>query len=134
MVADFRKKGKGRIYGNKILFPVAGIFLSLIMVFLVFVDLHINKQKEELISQIDYYQNQILDIQKKNQNLRDEIANADDPQYLEKIAYEQLNEQKPGEKAVIFVASDEKPAEAPKPETSWTSWLSNTWNWIKSKF
>lgn len=133
MVANFRKKRKGEFQARKILFPIAGILFFLLMVVLVFVDMHIYKQKKELVSKINFYQNQIQSIESDNQQLRDEMANTENIDYLEKIAYEQLGEQKPGEQAVIFVAPDQKPAQVSEQQNIWTGWFSGIWNWIKSK-
>ena len=54
--------------------------------------------------------------------------------YIEKIAYEQLGEQKPGEKEVIFVAPPKKADTSAQLQNPWYDWIANSWNWIKSKF
>ena len=134
MVADFKKKQKPEFSKNKIAFQVAGILFLIIIVILIVSDIRIYQRKRELMLQIDNYKKQIENIKKSSQNLKDAIANSNNPDYIEKIAYEQLGEQKPGEKEVIFTAPPKKPSETAKSDNSWTSWMSQSWNWIKSKF
>lgn len=134
MVANFAKKRKRESTGGTLLFQIIGVVSVIVIIFLVAADFNMHKKRQALVSQINFYEQQIQNLKDSNAGLKEEIANADDIDYLEKIAYEQLGEQKPGEKAVTFVASEEKLKEAPKQESSWTGWLSNTWNWIKSRF
>jgi cell division protein FtsB len=134
MVANFRKKGNREFFNEKLLFQTVGIVFLVIVVILTIADFKIYRKKQELISQIDAYQKQIQDIEKSSKNLKIEIENADNPDYLEKIAYEQLDQQRPGEKEVIFTALPQKVEPAPKPQNTWTAWLANSWQWIKSKF
>jgi len=139
MVADFAKKQKGQFFSNKALFKTFGIIFLLVIFALLVADFKIYQKKKELLSQISAYQKQIEDIEKSSQTLKDEITNADNPDYLEKIAYEQLGQQKPGEKQIIFVMPEDKPKEAPKQQNfwdikSWTGWLTNGFDWLKSKF
>jgi hypothetical protein len=55
---------------------------------------------------------------------------------MEKVAREELDMQKPGEKVVSFIVP--KPQVKPEPEQDiskkWFGWLSDSWNWVKSKF
>ncbi len=134
MIANFKKKEKGKFSWSNFLFQGVAILLIFIAVVLIIIDFKIHKRREELTLQVNFYQKQIEQLEKGNQKLKDEIANADNIDYLEKIAYEQLGEQKPGEKAVTFIAAEEGPKEAIGPENPWTGWLGGVWSWIKSKF
>ena len=137
MLSDFNKKGNKDHSNDKLLFQAIGIAFLVIVVLLFFVDLKIYQKKQKLKSQIYTYQNKILDLEKSNQTLKNEIANADNKDYLEKIAYEQLGQAKPGETVYSFVTSDEKPKENQQQKSFWELWLgqiSNSFNWIKSKF
>ncbi|MFH1967953.1 MAG: septum formation initiator family protein [bacterium] len=134
MVANFSKKRKGSFYSSKLLLPALAVLLAAIVISLVLVNLNMYKKRKELVSQISSYQKQIESVKKSNQELKNKIENTDNVEYLEKIAYEQLGEQKPGEKAVIFVTPEEKPKEVAKPESVWTSWFAGVWNWIKNIF
>jgi len=134
MVADFNKKRKEDFFDKKLLFKAAGVLLIIIIAALVVADIKIYRKRCGLVSQIESYKKQIEDIKKSNQTLQNEIANADNQEYLEKIAYEQLGQQKPGEQEVIFVSPEEKPAPATLQTNSWASWFLGVWQWIKNKF
>jgi cell division protein FtsB len=139
MVTDFNKKGNKEFFNKKLLFRTAGILFSIIIAVLLFTDIKIYQKKKELTLQILNYQKQIDEIKKNNQNLKNDIANAGDTDYLEKIAYEQLGQQKPGERQVIFVTPDKKEEAPVQAENflspkSWSAWLGNTWQWIKNRF
>jgi cell division protein FtsB len=127
MVADFNKKT---------IFRALGISFLLLTAFLLFEDAKIYRRKINLKAQIAAYQKQIDDIKKSSQNLKDEIANSDNKDYLEKLAYEQLGQQRPGEKQIIFVMPEEKHQDA-RPKNFWESfsgWFPAAVDWIKSKF
>lgn len=135
---DFNKKANREFFNENLLFKTAGILFLVVIIVLIFADFKIYQKKQELTSQINAYQKQIEDIKKSSQTLKDEIANSNNTDYLEKLAYEQLGEQKPGEKEVIFVAPKEKTKTAQKPQNFWdvklwSGWLSGAWQWIKSK-
>ncbi|MCX6718507.1 MAG: septum formation initiator family protein [Candidatus Staskawiczbacteria bacterium] len=137
MVADFNKKANRKFFNEKLLFQILGIAFLLIAVVLVFADVRIYQKKKELASKINDEQKQIEDIKKSSQNLRDEIANSDNKDYLEKIAYEQLGQARPGETVYSFISPPEKTKPVQKPQNFWdafTGWLSQSWSWIKSKF
>jgi cell division protein FtsB len=139
MVADFNRKQKSEFFSKKLAFQTAGVLVLTIIAFLTFADIKIYQKKKELISEINNYKKQIEDIKQSNQNLKNEIVNSNNQDYIEKIAYEQLGEQKPGEKEVIFITPPKKAEIISKPENFWDvkvwlGWLSGSWNWIKSKF
>jgi len=139
MVADFNKKRNRDFFNKKLLFQVIGIIFLVAIIVLISADYKIYQKKQELASQIDAYKKQIEDIKKSSQTLKDEIANSDNPDYLEKIAYEQLGQARPGETVYSFVSSQEKPKATQKPQNFWdiklwSSWLSESWSWLKNKF
>jgi len=139
MVANFNKKGNREFFNNKILFKAVAIIFLVVVFALMLADFKIYQKKQELISQISAYQKQIEDIRKSSQTLKNEIANSDNTDYLEKLAYEQFNETKPGETEYMFVKSSQKTGVIPKQQNfwdikSWFSWVGQSWNWIKSKF
>jgi len=139
MVADFSRKKKSDFFNKNLLAKTMGVVFLIVSVFLIFSDVRIYQKKKELSSQVAYYQKRIEEIKKSSQALKDEIANSSNKDYLEKLAYEQLGEQKPGEKEIIFIT----PMQTPKPAAevksfwdikSWPNRLSEAWQWIKSKF
>lgn len=137
MVSDFDKKGNKKFFNDKLLFKAVGVALLFIIGLLFFEDFEIYQKKKELSAEISSYKKQIEEIEKSNQNLKEEIANADNPDYLEKIAYEQLDQQKPGEKEIIFIALPEKQEQASVQKSFWdnfSGWFLAAFNWIKNKF
>ncbi len=137
MLTDFDKKENREFFSKKFWFKAGGIAFLIIIFLLIVADFKIYQKKQKLISQINAYQKQIDDLKKSSQNLKEEIANSDNPDYLEKLAYEQLGEQKPGEKQVIFVMPEEKQEQKQESKfflNSFSGWLSQSWSWLKSRF
>ena len=134
MVANFAKKWNREFFNTQLLFKAVGIIFIIIIVVLIILDFRIYQKKKGLASQISSYQKQIEDIKKSSQTLKDEIANSDNADYLEKLAYEQLGQQKPGEKEFIFINPPEKSQEKIlPPENFWSSLdarVSQSWNWL----
>jgi len=139
MVSDFSKKRNSDFFNDKLLFRVLGVsFLIVIFVFIV-ADFRIYQKKKELAAQISAYQKKIEDIKNSSQTLEDEIANADNPDYLEKIAYEQLGQAKVGETEYIFIDPPQQQEEVSQSKNFWDGkiwfgWFSGAWGWIKSRF
>lgn len=136
---DFNKKRNREFFNEKLLFQAMGILFLIAIFLLLLADYKIYQKKKELTVEINNYKNQIEEIEKSSQNLKEEIANANNTDYLEKIAYEQLGEQKPGEKQVIFITPPKKAESTQLQENYWSakflgSWFNGVWQWIKSKF
>lgn len=139
MVSDFDKKGNRDFFNRKLLFKTLGIIFLVFIFVLVIADFKMYQRRKDLALQIDAYKKQIEDIKKSSQSLKDEINNSDNIEYLEKIAYEQLGQQRPGEKEVIFVMPEEKSKIDPEQDSFWSAkfwlaWFSNSWQWIKNRF
>lgn len=136
---DFNKKQKGGPFGNKFFLKTAGILFLVAALVLIFYDFKLYQKKKELLGQIDFYKNQIEAIEKRNAELKEGAARSDDAGYIEKVAREELDMQKQGEKVVAFIMPEKKPAEE-KPQKNfwsinfWFGWLSQSWQWIKNKF
>ena len=101
-------------------------------------DIKVYQKRQKLISQIENLKNKIQDLQNKNDDLKKGIARADDDTYIEKVAREELNLQKPGEKVVSFVKSPNQQEENRKDQKIfleiWLGWLGNGWQWLKNQF
>lgn len=131
---DFNKKGKREFFNEKLLFKTVGIIFLIVILLLILADFKIYQKKKELNSQISAFKKQIESIEKSSQNLKNEIANSDNKDYLEKLAYEQLGQAKPGEKVYSFIGLQEKAKVAPSPKNFWFGWISGVWGWIKARF
>jgi cell division protein FtsB len=87
-----------------------------------------------LQAQVAFYESQVAEIETNIQSLKKDIDNSDNPDYLEKIAYEQLGKQKPGEQSIIFIEPEEKIEEKIEETIFLPAWISGVFNWIKEKF
>lgn len=138
MIADFREKRNREFYNNKLFFKTLGVIFITVIFILVVLDFRIYLKKRELYIQIDNYQKQIENIKKSSQTLKDEIANSDNIDYLEKLGYEQFDQTRPGETEYMFVKSQNKTETTGNSQNSWIqsigNWFESVWLWIKSKF
>lgn len=140
MLANFNKKQKRVFSKKKLYFIAGGIFFIIASVFLILADIKIYKEKQKLNAQLLSYKKQIEEIEKKNKDLREGIAEAGNNNYIEKVAREQLDLQKQGEKVVTFIMPPKKPQEQKSEQQNfldfktWAGWLSQSWSWIKNKF
>jgi len=133
MVTDFTKKRNKEVIVKRYLFQGLGILFVFIVFALIVADIKIYEKKEKLQGQIEMYKKQIEDIKKSNQVLKEEIANVDNKDYLEKLGYEQLSQARPGETEYMFVKLDQKVETAMAQENK-KSFIEKIFNWIKSKF
>lgn len=136
MISDTDKKRNMEQSGQEIFFQIAGVLFLIFIVVLVIADFNMYKKKQGLAGELSVYQKKIDDLEKSGQTLKEEIANSENADYLEKIAYEQ-GMVKAGEKEVIFVSpkQQQKPQEPVKNFwQNFSGWLSGSWQWIKSKF
>jgi len=115
-----------------------GIIFLIAAAALIFADFRIYQKKKEYLSQINYYKNQIQQIEAENEKLKQGIENSDDINYIEKVARKELDMQKPGEKVVGFIMPESKTQLQTRQNfwtaNFWASWLSGAWQWLKSKF
>ena len=140
MVSSFKKKKKRNIFQKHFLVKIAGVFLLIIACLLVFADIKIYKNKQKIVLQLEDYKRQIEEIEKRNQDLEEGIAKADDKDYIEKIAREEFGMQQKGENVVAFVTQEQQAQEIEvKQEKSifnikdWLGMLGNFWQSINKK-
>ncbi len=136
---DFHKKANSEFFNDQLLFKTVGIIFLVVICVLAIADFKIYQKKRELTSQINAYQKQIEDIKNSSQTLKDEIANTDNKDYLEKLGYEQFNQTRAGETEYMFIKSLNKIESTTTSTNSWNIklwWGSviNWFSWLKSKF
>jgi len=135
---NFSKKGNRKFLNSKLLFEALGILFLIIIFVLILADIKMYQRRRGLTSQINTYQQKVEIIKKSAQTLKDEIANTDNKDYLEKLGYEQFDQARPGETVYMFVvAPREKIETVPAPKSFWgnfTGSVSSWWSWLKSKF
>ena len=132
MITKFKKTRKNRL-------SISTFFITLVLIitlgvigFLLVSNIKISKKRTELNNQIAAIEKQIDEAQNKNENLKEGIAKVEDEEYIEKVAREELNLQKQGEKVVAFILpqdqADKKDFWHPQ---NWWQWIKQ---WIKSRF
>ncbi|MCX6722232.1 MAG: septum formation initiator family protein [Candidatus Staskawiczbacteria bacterium] len=136
---DFHKKGNSKFFNNQLLFKTVGIAFLVIVLILILADFRIYQKKKELRAQIVTYQKRIEDIKNSSKTLKDEIANSDNKDYLEKLGYEQFGQTRPGETEYMFITPQKNSTAVQKIDSSWgvNLWLGrlpSVWQWIKSRF
>jgi cell division protein FtsB len=136
MVANFQKKWNREFSNTNPVFKTVGIIFIIIIIILIIVDFKIYNKKKELIAQINIYQEQIEEIKKSSQTLKEEIINAENVDYLEKLGYEQFDQARLGETKYMFVKSQKIADEIQSKNNFWNikSWFNNFWQWIKNIF
>lgn len=139
MISDFNKKQKREFSANKLLLISGAILFLVITLLLFYANFKIYLKKQELTKQIDSYQKQIEEIQKKNKTLEEGIVKSDDKDYIEKIAREELDMQKEGEEVVSFEMPESSSAQEKRTEGFWSinfwfGWIGQSWSWIKNRF
>lgn len=135
MIADFSKK-QNRLQKDILLKALAFVCLAVFVVF-AFANIKLYLRKKELSAQIKNYSLQLKKIEDSNKKLEEMIANSGNPDYIEKVAREEANMQKPGEKAVSFVMPEEGQQASLVKKNFWgyfSAGLSNFWQQIKSVF
>ncbi len=138
MISHFKKKQKEKLLRNRFFIKIGWILLFIIFFILIFANIKIYKIKKNLVFQLSSYKEQIGQIEKRNADLKEGIANSNDKDYIEKVAREQFGMQQAGEKAVAFVESEQKqpePENTPKKNvfniSNWFGWLTNFLQSIK---
>ena len=136
MVSDFNKKQNRDNLSQKFLLIFGGILILGVVALLIFANSRIYNKREKLISEIENLKNKIENIQQRNDELKQGIANAENDQYIEKVAREELDLQKEGEKVVSFVItpnqSSSNNSQSKNTLQIWIGWLSSGWQWIKN--
>ena len=102
MIAKIKKNKK--LQYSSFIFPVfiGGLFL-LAIGFLIFSNLNISRRRAELTERIEFLREEIQVLEEKNQELRVGINRADQEDFLEEKAREQLGLKKPGEEVVVIL-------------------------------
>lgn len=135
IIMDFNKKQKGGLL-KEFFLRLGAFFVIVIVIFLIIADIRIYNQGRELKDRISKYESRISEIKEQNKKLENEIANSDNPDYIEKVAREEQGMQKEGETAVSFVfPQNASPKNAPAAgEFENLDWLASLINWIKGLF
>ncbi len=127
---DFKKKRKNFSLGEKPFLKIGSVLLALISAYLIFSDINIYQRRRQLESQIQAYEKQIEQVKQRNEKLEQGIAQSGEDSYIEKVAREELDMQKPGEKVVAFILPEQKQEQQKQEQgfwANWLGWLSGIW-------
>ena len=133
MVSNFQKKKK-RNFAIHPWMHLVGILVLIVLLVLVVANIKLYQKKQEFLAQAANFKSQIKNLQDSNHSLQNSISQAGSDQYIEKVAREQLDLQKPGETAVSFVMPQNQSPKATDVNQSWLGWISAGWQWIKNNF
>lgn len=136
MIANFKKKPKNFSLLNGILLKLGIVLILLVFILLAFANISNYRKRNLLISQINALEEKIEGIKKENEKIAQNIQKVNDDKYVEKVAREELDLQKPGEKVYSFIrtAEQQNNEEQAKPASGWFGWLGGAWNWLKNRF
>ncbi|MEK7061820.1 MAG: septum formation initiator family protein [Patescibacteria group bacterium] len=136
MITNFNKKQKSNTLDSFLSSLLVKLFFIIIIVLLITADIKVYKDRKKLTLQINNLKEKIQAIQKKNNTLEYGIARADDKDYIEKIAREELDLQIKNEKVITFITPKLEPKEEINPSSNflnlktWLGWVGNSWQWI----
>ena len=89
MVSNLNKKQKREFSPEKFFLKIGGILFLIIAVVLIFINFQMLRKKQQIALQIEDYEKQIEELENRNETLKEEIINSDNPDYIEKIAREE---------------------------------------------
>ena len=137
MITDYNKKQKGGLSRpwrgslsaarRNFYFIAGGIIFMAASGFLILADFNVYRDRQTLNSQLNDYKNQVQEIQNRNEDFKKRIAQENNNDYVERVAREELDLQKSGEKVVAFIMPPQPKTEAPKQKNLWdglTAWIS----------
>ncbi len=136
MVSDFLRKQK-RDPRRQLFIIMGGVFILFIVIVLVIANVKIYQKKQKYITQIEDLKKKIQELQDKKVSLNEGIQNANNQIYIEKVAREELDLQKPGENVVSFIKStDNQPKQGNNNNIFqlWIAGIGNFWNSVVSWF
>jgi len=128
MIAKMKRIKKGS--RENIFFSVF-IVLSVVLVigFLIYSDVKINKKRAELLTRIENLKKEIQILEEKNKELRAGIEKAGSEDYQKEKLYEQGYVETGAQQVVVL-----PPEEESKKEETQSFWNpQNWWEWIKEK-
>jgi cell division protein FtsL len=125
---DFKKKQKSDLSLHNFWIRSVAIFIIIVMIVLIVADIKIYLKRRQFQVEVSKYENQIKQLKDRNKKLEDEIANSDNIDYIEKVAREEQNMQRPGEKVVSFIMPEKTEDESDDQNfwdsKNWFGWLS----------
>lgn len=113
-----KKLRRGKPYQAILISLFFAILILGVIGFLIFSNWKTYQQRKELSLRINSLKAEVSALEKKKQELEASASQLSEEEYLEKVAREQLNLQKPGEEVVTILSPEEEKKEEPKEEKS----------------
>ncbi len=134
---DFNKKQRGDIF-KKLFLKAGALIITLVLIILIIANIKIYKKRKSLESEILRYEQQIQELKDRNKDIEERLENSDNSEYIEKIAREEQDMQKPGESVVAFIMPDQQNKQTPQGNfdftNKWFGWAASFWSHILSIF
>lgn len=137
MVPDFKKKTKNFSLLNSVLLKIGIILILIVFILLMIANISNYRKKTLLMVKIAGLEEKIRGIKKENEAIFQNIQKINDDSYVEKVAREELDLQKPGEKVYSFIRTvDRQIVDREKTESSggWFGWVVGSWAWLANRF
>ena len=131
MVSNFSRKKK-RDPKRQILIAIGGIFILFIIVVLAIANVKMYQKTQKYFSQIDDLKNKIQESDDKKVSLNEGIKNSNNEAYIEKVAREELDLQKPGENVASFIKSTDNHQKQDNGNTVFQLWIAGIGNFFNS--
>jgi cell division protein FtsL len=123
MISKSKRFRKRKSYKDIFFSTILILFVLIVIGFLIFSSIRINKRKKELTSRIETLKKEIQILEQKNQELKTKVSQAETEYYLEKIAKETLGLKKPGEEVAAITQKKEEEKEIIKEKSFWQKFL-----------
>lgn len=116
-----KKSTKKKPYQTILLSLFSALLIFWVIGFLIFSNWKTNQRRKELTLRIEALNAEIDTLEKKKQELEASASQLGEEEYLEKVAREQLNLQKPGEEVVAILSpeGEEKKEETKEEKSLW---------------
>ena len=130
MLSNFRRKQKST-NPHPLLLKVGVVLILCICIVLIFINIRMFQKRSRLKHQVADLEAKIHDLKTSNTNLQEGISKSDDANYIEKVAREELDLQKPGEKVISFVKAPVQEEPSLEQKSIWQAWLGWVGDWFK---
>ena len=130
---NFNKKQNKNQY-QRFFVIMGAVLIVLALVWLAIADVRIYQKKKELNLQVENLQKKVQDLKSQNSNLKEGTARSFDDVYIEKVAREELDLQKPDEKVFSFVQTSPQQQNNVAPKNDWQAWVGGAWGSFISIF
>jgi len=128
MIAKFRKKKKLSSWKNIFFSILFGVLFLLVIGFLIVTNSKINQRRTQLTTRIASLKEEIEILEQKNQELKENVSQAEGKEYLEEVARDRLGLKAPKEEVVVVQKEgEEEKEEVKEEEKTWWEKFKSIW-------